>query len=76
MLRAIEIHAAHDYLLHQFLSPLSNDRADGYGGSFDNRTRFLRECVAAVRRALPEPSLLLIGFDIVPDRLDIIGVTW
>ena len=51
--RAIEIHAAHGYLLHQFLSPLSNDRADGYGGSFDNRTRLLRECVAAVRRALP-----------------------
>ena len=47
--RAIEIHAAHGYLLHQFLSPLSNRRADGYGGSFDNRTRFLRECVAAVR---------------------------
>ena len=41
----------------QFLSPLSNHRADGYGGSFDNRTRFLRECVAAVRRAIPEPSL-------------------
>ena len=58
--RAIEIHAAHGYLLHQFLSPLSNDRADGYGGSFDNRTRFLRECVAAVRRALPEPSLLFV----------------
>ena len=58
--RAIEIHAAHGYLLHQFLSPLSNRRADGYGGSFDNRTRFLRECVAAVRRALPEPSLLFV----------------
>ena len=51
---------AHGYLLHQFLSPLSNRRADGYGGSFDNRTRFLRECVAAVRRALPEPSLLFV----------------
>ncbi len=58
--RAIEIHAAHGYLLHQFLSPLSNRRADGYGGSFDNRTRFLRECVAAVRRAIPEPSLLFV----------------
>ena len=58
--RVVEIHAAHGYLLHQFLSPLSNDRADSYGGSFDNRTRFLRECVAAVRRALPEPSLLFV----------------
>ncbi len=58
--RAVEIHAAHGYLLHEFLSPLSNRRADDYGGSFDNRTRFLRECAAAVRRALPEPSLLFV----------------
>jgi 2,4-dienoyl-CoA reductase-like NADH-dependent reductase (Old Yellow Enzyme family) len=58
--RIVEIHAAHGYLLHQFLSPLSNVRTDGYGGSFDNRTRFVRECVAAVRRALPEPSLLFV----------------
>ncbi len=47
--RTIEVHAAHGYLVHQFLSPLSNRRADAYGGSFDNRTRFLRDCVAAVR---------------------------
>ena len=58
--RAVEIHAAHGYLLHEFLSPLSNRRTDDYGGSFDNRTRFLRECAAAVRRALPEPSLLFV----------------
>jgi 2,4-dienoyl-CoA reductase-like NADH-dependent reductase (Old Yellow Enzyme family) len=58
--RAVEIHAAHGYLLHEFLSPLSNRRADDYGGSFDNRTRFLCECVAAVRRALPEASLLFV----------------
>ncbi len=58
--RAVEIHAAHGYLLHEFLSPLSNCRADDYGGSFDNRARFLRECVAAVRRALPEASLLFV----------------
>jgi 2,4-dienoyl-CoA reductase-like NADH-dependent reductase (Old Yellow Enzyme family) len=50
----IEIHGAHGYLIHEFLSPLSNRRTDAYGGSFDNRTRFLRECVAAVRRVLPE----------------------
>jgi 2,4-dienoyl-CoA reductase-like NADH-dependent reductase (Old Yellow Enzyme family) len=52
--RLLEIHAAHGYLLHQFLSTISNRRTDGYGGSFENRTRFLREVVAAVRREWPE----------------------
>lgn len=52
--RVIEIHAAHGYLLHEFLSPLSNQRADHYGGSFDNRTRFVREVVTAVRGVWPE----------------------
>ena len=52
--RVIEIHAAHGYLVHEFLSPLSNRRSDAYGGSFENRTRFLREVVAAVRRFWPE----------------------
>jgi 2,4-dienoyl-CoA reductase-like NADH-dependent reductase (Old Yellow Enzyme family) len=50
----IELHGAHGYLLHQFLSPLSNRRADAYGGSFDNRTRLLREVVVAVREVWPE----------------------
>jgi 2,4-dienoyl-CoA reductase-like NADH-dependent reductase (Old Yellow Enzyme family) len=49
-----EIHAAHGYLLHEFLSPLSNRRDDGYGGSFDNRTRIVREVVDAVRAVWPE----------------------
>jgi 2,4-dienoyl-CoA reductase-like NADH-dependent reductase (Old Yellow Enzyme family) len=56
----IEIHAAHGYLIHEFLSPFSNLRVDAYGGSFENRTRFLRECVAAVRRSLPERCPLFV----------------
>ena len=58
--RTIEVHAAHGYLVHQFLSPLSNRRADAYGGSFDNRTRFLRDCVTAVRGALPDSCPLFV----------------
>ena len=50
----LELHAAHGYLLHQFLSPLSNQRSDEYGGSFVNRTRLLREVLAAVREVWPE----------------------
>jgi 2,4-dienoyl-CoA reductase-like NADH-dependent reductase (Old Yellow Enzyme family) len=49
-----EIHAAHGYLLHEFLSPLSNHRDDQYGGSFDNRTRIVREVVDSVRAVWPE----------------------
>lgn len=52
--KLVEIHAAHGYLLHSFLSPLSNRRNDEYGGSFDNRTRLLRETVTAVRRVWPD----------------------
>ncbi len=52
--QVIEVHAAHGYLLHEFLSPLSNHRSDEYGGSFDNRIRLLLETVAAVRATLPD----------------------
>jgi 2,4-dienoyl-CoA reductase-like NADH-dependent reductase (Old Yellow Enzyme family) len=50
----VEIHAAHGYLLHEFLSPFSNQRQDRYGGSFENRTRLLREVVIAIRKTWPE----------------------
>lgn len=57
---AVEIHAAHGYLLHQFLSPLSNKRTDEYGGSFENRTRFVLEVTEAVRAVWPENLPLLV----------------
>ncbi len=50
----LEVHAAHGYLLHSFYSPLSNVRTDEYGGSFENRIRFLLEVVEAVRKIWPE----------------------
>lgn len=52
--QVIELHGAHGYLVNEFLSPLSNNRSDEYGGSFENRTRFLREITAEVRRVWPE----------------------
>lgn len=51
--KIIEIHAAHGYLIHQFLSPISNQRTDEYGGSFINRTRFLLEVIDAINTVWP-----------------------
>ena len=57
---AIEVHAAHGYLLHEFLSPLSNLRDDSYGGSFEGRSRIVLEIVERVRSAMPESMPLFV----------------
>ena len=62
--RVVEIHAAHGYLLHQFLSPLSNQRTDRFGGSFENRTRLVRDIVAAVRKVWPDELPLLVRISV------------
>jgi 2,4-dienoyl-CoA reductase-like NADH-dependent reductase (Old Yellow Enzyme family) len=70
----IEVHAAHGYLIHQFLSPLSNERTDSYGGSFTNRIRFGREVVQAVRQVWPDHLPLFVRIsatDWVEDGWDI-----
>jgi 2,4-dienoyl-CoA reductase-like NADH-dependent reductase (Old Yellow Enzyme family) len=58
--RVIELHAAHGYLFHEFLSPLCNERTDEYGGSYANRSRILRETAAAVRAIMPEAYPLFV----------------
>jgi len=58
--RLIEIHGAHGYLIHQFLSPLSNHRNDSWGGDFEGRTKLAREVVKAVRAAIPDDLALSI----------------
>ncbi|MEP6482985.1 MAG: NADH:flavin oxidoreductase/NADH oxidase [Rudaea sp.] len=58
--KVIEVHAAHGYLVHEFLSPLSNHRTDEYGGSLENRARLLRGIIATVRREWPAPHPLFV----------------
>lgn len=87
--RVIEIHAAHGYLLHEFLSPLSNKRTDSYGGSLENRTRIVREVAVAIRKVWPEKYPLFVrisasdwvegGWDVeqsiqLIDQLALVGV--
>ncbi|NGM70962.1 NADH:flavin oxidoreductase/NADH oxidase [Natronolimnobius sp. AArcel1] len=66
-----EVHAAHGYLLHEFLSPVTNERTDDYGGSFENRTRLVREVTAAVREIWPDEKPVFVrisGTDWLDDR--------
>ena len=60
----VEVHAAHGYLLNEFLSPISNHRTDAYGGSLDHRTRLVREVVAATRNVWPEAKPLFVRFSV------------
>jgi len=73
-MEVVEVHAAHGYLLHQFLSPLSNRRADRYGGGFEGRVRAVVEVVDAVRAVWPERKPLLLrvsATDWVPGGWDV-----
>jgi 2,4-dienoyl-CoA reductase-like NADH-dependent reductase (Old Yellow Enzyme family) len=72
---AIEIHAAHGYLFHQFYSAVINQRTDEYGGSFENRTRFLRETIQAVAEAVPATLPLFVRLSAV-DYLDDDASAW
>ena len=59
---AVEVHAAHGYLLHQFLSPLTNRRSDEYGGSLENRAKFLLDVVTAIRQVIPNEAPIFVRF--------------
>jgi 2,4-dienoyl-CoA reductase-like NADH-dependent reductase (Old Yellow Enzyme family) len=58
--KVIEIHSAHGYLLHEFLSPLSNNRTDKYGGSFENRIRLLQQVIESVKSVWPAENPLFV----------------
>jgi 2,4-dienoyl-CoA reductase-like NADH-dependent reductase (Old Yellow Enzyme family) len=72
----VEVHAAHGYLLHEFLSPLSNQRADEYGGSFDNRVRFPLEVIRAVRAAWPQHLPVFVRISATDWAPESLGPSW
>jgi 2,4-dienoyl-CoA reductase-like NADH-dependent reductase (Old Yellow Enzyme family) len=72
----VEVHAAHGYLLHQFLSPLSNHRTDEYGGTFDNRVRFPLEVIRAVRVAWPQHLPLFVRISATDWAPEFLGASW
>jgi 2,4-dienoyl-CoA reductase-like NADH-dependent reductase (Old Yellow Enzyme family) len=72
----VEIHAAHGYLLHEFLSPLSNHRTDEYGGSFENRTRFPLEVIRAVRAAWPQHLPVFVRISATDWAPETLGASW
>ena len=66
----IEVHCAHQYLLHSFLSPAFNHRSDEYGGSFENRAKFPLECLEIVRKNMPDGMPLFIRMNLKDDYVD------
>ena len=66
----VEIHAAHGYLISQFISPRSNKRTDEYGGSFENRMRFITEIIKAIQTVLPENCFLVVRLNATDDLPD------
>ena len=72
----IEVHAAHGYLFHEFLSPLSNQRVDDYGGSFENRTRFPLEVIRAIRTAWPQHLPLFVRISATDWASESLGESW
>ncbi len=63
----IELHAAHGYLINEFMSPRANRRTDEYGGSFENRMRFITEIIRAVKEVLPESCFLAVRMNVMDD---------
>jgi len=72
----VEVHAAHGYLLHEFLSPLSNSRVDEYGGTFENRVRFPLEVVRAVRAAWPAHLPVFVRISATDWTPETLGESW
>jgi 2,4-dienoyl-CoA reductase-like NADH-dependent reductase (Old Yellow Enzyme family) len=72
----VELHAAHGYLLHEFLSPLSNHRPDEYGGSFENRVRFPLEVIRAVRAVWPQHLPLFVRISATDWAPESLGASW